>query len=512
MKKYLMILGLFVFTLSCSDLDGELQGKIDPEAAAVEGNVSLILEAAYQALDPFASQDQSWALEEHTSDEAAGPTRGPDWDDGGIWRQLHRHTWSSSHPLVNTTWGNLLSGVFKSTQVLEFNPTPQQAAEAKFLRAFFSFNVLDLWGIMLLREPGEDLTLPPSILLNRTDGIDFIIDDLESILADLPETNDNGRATKDAARVLLAKAYLNKAVYKATNADGGAQKGPFTFASSDMDQVIKYCDEIIASGRYSLDENYYDNFRPENTSLSSENIFVINNERGSATAQVNTRYFMTHHPNQTPEGWNGFNTLAELYDSFDASDTRRGLPHQNFPELNGKTGVDAGFLFGQQFDKDGNPLKDRTNQPLAFTKDFNLDNSDEIRGIRINKYFVDFENIFAQANDYVFFRYADVLLMKAEAIMRGGTPTGGQTAASIVNDLRDIRGATTPFENTLIALLAERAREFYWEGFRRTDQIRFGTFLDAFQEKPASTEKFLLFPIPPGALSLNPNLTQNPGY
>lgn len=511
MKKYLLIFGLFLFIAGCTSLDEELEGSIDAGTAAAAGNAADILTSAYQALNAFGTQDNIWALAEHTSDELAGPTRGPDWDDGGVWRDLHTHNWASSSNFVNSSWGGQLSGVFRATQVLEFLPTPQQEAEAKFLRAFFSFHVLDGWGLVLGREPGEDLTQPPSIFLGRAEGIDFVIAELEESVANLPETNP-GRATKNAARALLAKAYLNRAVYKATNADGGAQKGPFTFDAADMNKVIQYADQVINSGQFSLDEDYFDNFRPDNANLSSENIFVKENALGGDSGNIASRWFMTLHYNQTPGGWNGFVALSDLYDSFEDSDIRRGLPHEDFPELDGKTGVDVGFLIGQQFDKDENKIKDRPGADLVITKDFSLTNSNERQGVRVIKYVMDFNNLNNPENDYVLLRYADVLLMKAEAILRGGTPTGGQTALSIVNELRSVRNTGPCVNLDLTELLKERSRELYWEGWRRNDQIRFSTYLNAFQEKPVSTEKFLLFPIPPSALSLNPNLTQNPGY
>jgi len=405
----------------------------------------------------------------------------------------------------------MLNGIFISTQVLEFDPNAQQEAEAKFLRAFFSFHVLDNWGLVLGREPLEDLTQPPSITLGRAEGIDFVIEELEVALPNLPDTNP-GRATKNAARGMLMKAHLNRAAYKATNADGSAQKGPFTFEAADMNAVIKYADDIINSGQYSLDSDYFDNFRPDNANLSSENILIKSNARGGDSGNLASRWFMTLHYNQTPGGWNGFVALSDLYDSFESTDVRRGKSHTEFPELDGQTGVDAGFLIGQQFTKDGVKIKDRPGADLVITKDFSLTNSNERQGVRVIKYIMDFDNLNNPENDYVFLRYADVLLMKAEAIMRGGTATGGDTPASLIGEIRTVRGATAPFEGTLEALLQERSRELYWEGWRRNDQIRFSTYLNAFQEKPASAEKFLLLPIPPNALSTNPNLTQNPGY
>jgi len=133
-------------------------------------------------------------------------------------------------------------------------------------------------------------------------------------------------------------------------------------------------------------------------------------------------------------------------------------------------------------------------------------------GLRVVKYPIDFENFNNPENDYALIRFADVLLMKAEAILRGGTDSQGQSALAIVNDLRTVRGASALGSLDLTELLKERSRELYWEGWRRNDQIRFGTYLNAFQQKPVSTEKFLLFPIPPDVLSVSPNLKQNPGY
>ncbi|RYF10404.1 MAG: RagB/SusD family nutrient uptake outer membrane protein, partial [Flavobacteriales bacterium] len=111
-------------------------------------------------------------------------------------------------------------------------------------------------------------------------------------------------------------------------------------------------------------------------------------------------------------------------------------------------------------------------------------------------------------NDWVYYRYSDALLMKAEAQLRISQTT---SALTLVNSLRTVRGASALTSLTLDVLLDERGRELYWEGFRRQDLIRFGKFLAAWQEKPASEAKYLLFPIPDNQLG-NPNLVQNPGY
>jgi hypothetical protein len=112
-------------------------------------------------------------------------------------------------------------------------------------------------------------------------------------------------------------------------------------------------------------------------------------------------------------------------------------------------------------------------------------------------------------NDFPFLRYADILLTKAEALMRKGDDG---PALTIVNELRSVRGASELSGITLDELLAERARELYYEGWRRTDLIRFGKFLEAWSEKEASNQRYLLYPFPSGQIVANPDLKQNFDY
>ena len=339
----------------------------------------------------FDTQDNIFSLQEHTSDELAAPTRGGDWDDAGVWRNLHTHNWASSNPRIEASYNGLLSGIFRSTQVLEFDPSEEQAAKARFLRAFFAFHLVDNFGLVLGREPGEDLTAPPSITLNRPEGINFVISELEEVLNDLPDVGDATVASKNAGHFLLAKAYLNRAVYMATDAStNGATAGPFSFDTSDMNMVIENVDAIIASGDYTIETMYFDNFSPTNTEDSSENIFVSENIRGNNPANTHSRWHMTLHYNNQPDGWNGFVTLAEIYDLYEDGDIRKEFTPDYFE---GNTGMNAGYLLGQQFAADGTPLEDRNGDPLAFTKEFSLTNSNEVNGIRVIKYPPDFTNL-----------------------------------------------------------------------------------------------------------------------
>ena len=135
----------------------------------------------------------------------------------------------------------------------------------------------------------------------------------------------------------------------------------------------------------------------------------------------------------------------------------------------------------------------------------------ELNGIRVVKYVPDYGAQFPTSQDWVFYRYADVLFMKAEAILRGGTGTA-TIATSLVNQVRTRAGLPALTSITTDNLLDELGREFYWEGRRRNDLIRFGKFLLPWQEKAQSEPKRLLFPIPNRSLASNPNLIQNPGY
>src|SRR5215212_5046467 len=109
-------------------------------------DVSVLLTGAYRDLNVFQNQDGPFSLQENSSDEMLVPTRGGDWDDNGVWRVVHTHGWNADHPQVGASFNALLKTVFDATNVLTFNPSATQAAEAKFIRAFAMYSVLDLYG------------------------------------------------------------------------------------------------------------------------------------------------------------------------------------------------------------------------------------------------------------------------------------------------------------------------------------------------------------------------------
>lgn len=499
--QYLMLVGLFTAFFSCTKLDEKFNDSV---SSVVEGAIDpqTILQGAYNALNtPFQDQSRFWAAQQHSSDETLGPTRGPDWDDNGVWRVLHTHKWDADHGFLRDTYRELLQAQYAATNVLAVNSTPQQKAEARFIRALAMFAVLDGWDQVPFREGDNfnDLTKLPETK-KGADAATFLISELNAIIPALP----NGpvfKANKDGARALLMKLHLNKGAF--------SNRAAPTFDNADMNQVITLADQIIANPAYQLQVNFFENFAPNNATISRELIYALENTPGVRGGNVRSRWFAQLHYNQNPSGWNGFTTLSDFYDKFEATDKRR---EATYPGVTNVSGLKVGFLVGQQFDQNGVALKDRKNQPLAFTRQVKLvetGNDLEVTGIRVVKYPVDYVSGDQSDNEYVIFRYADVLLMKAEALLRTNR---APEALVIVNQIRAIRGASALGAVTLDILLDERGRELYWEGWRRQDLIRFGKFLNPWQEKPTDDPKALLFPIPNEQLAVNPNLRQNPGY
>ena len=510
------LLAFLQATSSC-ELTETLEGQLN-ESQIPRGDPAALLQGVYNAQrDPIQGCVSVFALEEVSTDARIMPTRGPDWDDNGKWRQLYNHTWDPSNERVRDTFNQLEGIIYSSTDLLRFDPTVQQAAESRFLRAWATFLLLDLYDQVLYREPGENLSQLSKVRKGSV-ALDYIVSELNAIQASLPD-GPVGRATKDAARVLLMKCYLNKGVY--------ANRAAPTFAAADMNQVITLADQIITSNRYSFTPNYFDNFAPNNSAIGRENIFTQLNTFGNSGPTRDFWKFVSHYNMRPVDGYNGPATTAAFYDLFEATDKRRGVAYDvaGGPANPGRR-INVGFLAGQQYNLTTDaPLQTRGGAPLSFTKDINLFETGpdlESKGIRPTKYPVDYVSEAkggnGAENDHVSFRLADVLLMKAEAILRGGTATSagsfGATPLAIVNALRTdpSRGASALTALNLDALLDERGRELYGESWRRQDLIRFGKFLQARKDKPQSAPKYLVYPVPQTQVDVNSNITQNPGY
>jgi hypothetical protein len=137
--KYIKILttlvGASVLSFSCTKLDEKLRDSLTQESTSV--NAAGLLQSAYESLNgPLQDQTGTWSANEFTTDEALGPTRGPDWDDNGVWRVLHAQTWNADHAFLRDCFRGLLQSQFAATSVLQKNPSATQAAEARFIRAY----------------------------------------------------------------------------------------------------------------------------------------------------------------------------------------------------------------------------------------------------------------------------------------------------------------------------------------------------------------------------------------
>ena len=534
----------------CTKLDEGLNSTLtNQQTAAALGasGTGLLLQAAYADLrGPFGDVGQLINLTGNASDESLVATRAGDWDDNGAWRVMHNHSWNADLGSILGTFNSLNKINFDATNVLAFGPTPAQAAEARFLRAYALYNILDFYGQYPIRNPGDNLLNAPEVKSGAA-ASDFIISELNAVLATMPapSANVNYKGTADAVRFLLMRCYLNRGAF--------ANRATPTFADADMQQVITLGNAIISSGRYSYTPDYFDNFTADNQSKMKEGIWAYDNTSGVSANNMDVRsfwYSTLHYNSYDPKapnaGWNGFSTVAEFYNTFGVTTSTTQTPSDTLLDqrIGGRfkkgvtdvpgSGLRPGLLIGQQFDDLGNKKHYRgwvaADGPNAKLLSFNpvigagmfetVPGLLEATGIRILKYAPDFANYDGAAgNDVVIFRYADAVLMVAEAMMRKAAPDNAG-ALTMVNTLRAARGAAPLPSMTLVAptnyvpttLLAERGRELYREWVRRTDLIRFGVFLRPWPYKPADDPKYLLYPIPSQALAANPNLKQNPGY
>lgn len=505
----ILFLPLIVFGMlavqACTDLEVEDTDSVFTPITGTTftGNANDLLASAYNDLNAISDQANIYSLYEHTSDEMIPPTRGTDWGDNGIWRTLHAHTWDASHAYVLGSWNQLNGRVFRCNQVLASTnpaPTAEQIAEAKFLRAFYMYHVMDLWGKVPFRNVDEGVEVNPKVL-TRSEAFDFIEKDLLDALPALPTVGPGGnvaKASKAAANTLLARLYLNKAVYKAAD-----PAGPYTFDNADMTKVIQACDAVLADG-FTLETDYFDNFE---TGATKELIFTCNGNNGSPQNRVH----MTLHYDNNPSGWNGFTTLADFYAKFENGDQRKGKAGAK--DGTPYSGLDYGFLEGQQYKDNGDQIiNSRNGLPLSFSSDVPLAGANTAQGVRVIKYHpydLDGNPENAEYPKYILFRLGDVVTMKAEAQLRSGATGDAETT---LDNLRSVRGVGSIAPLTLDKMLDERGREMYWEGVRRIDQIRFGTWSSTWSEKTITDPTRVLFPIPQQALDSNPNLSQNDGY
>ncbi|WP_036152675.1 RagB/SusD family nutrient uptake outer membrane protein [Maribacter forsetii] len=541
MKKQAIILSLMMMTLfgfqSC-DIEEEIIDEALGEELLTNADTATLLAPAYNNMRRVYGHRWFFALQTFSADEGMLPTRGSDWFDGGVFQELHTHSWTPTHRYTTETFEHITAGLATSSQAISFlDEGTQEYAEAVALLSHFMWVALDAYGQVPYRGISDiNFNADPQVLTG-SEAISTIITNLETVMPALPTGKNTVRYTQDAAKSLMARIYLNKAVYEDRYAAN------FSFSNEDMQSVIDLTTEVIESGAHSLESNdYFSMFDPDNEN-HSEIIWAVKNEKtsvviGGRSVSRNTtnglsRGLLYKVDGGWEEGSDAGCALPEFLDTFDPVNDSRYFK-ENYPNEEGTIALDdyeinRGFLEGQLYGiktEDGSPVinDDQTIDIVPvqlFTRDFTFaDHTREVSliaenqsvGVRVSKWSI--EDLGANRDDtgvdITVFRLADLFLMRAEAKLR----LGSGDALSDINAVRVARGGAdfALSSATLNDVYLERGFDFYWEYHRRTDQIRFETWEDAWLDKTDSDPNKRLFPIPPGPLAQTPGLVQNPGY
>lgn len=494
MKKiFFVFLLLISVQFGCTKLDDVLYDKVPADEYTADP--ILLMSPIYAPMREFIDWGGWWFAQEITSDAVVCPTRGPDWDDGGKWRVLHQHTWDNNTEAVNTMWSRFYSGVLSANEFIETqaefagDPIIDDAlAKAKVLRAYYYYLLIDNYKDVPYIT--QYLGAPAQPMRNfRADIFNEIVKEIEDNVGLIQPSTTKTGMTKAAAFSLLAKLYLNHAVYTGT-------VDPAYWAKAEA-----VTDSIINLGNYSLESDALAPFVTNNES-SPENIWVIPFNEDTYTGfnlHMRTLHYNSNLTFEMVVGpWNGFAVMYDHFMTYDENDRRRD-----------------GFLVGQQYTFGGAEIIDQGAGavPLVFNPVIPAlqmgegNTPEEIRnsGARVVKFEIKRGAKDNLSNDFPIFRYADVLLMKAEALIRQG-----QNGDEYVNAIRNRAGLDSWTGVTLAQLLQERGREMFWEGHRRQDLIRFGEFNKSWWEKDASSPDRNTFPIPQWTIDSNPNLALPP--
>lgn len=531
-----------------------------------EANVPLLVGQCYAEVKWLHDHWGYWGVVTLTADEGLCPTRMPDkdWADGGYWRNLNTHNWNEMGGAFRNIWNTTIAGAVLCNKLLKTlddykssmseQVYAQYTGELEVMRSYYYYMLFDCFGRIPYLEEFVDKASDP--LMEPCDVWSHLVDCLEKNAPNLPAVTDDasralnyGRATQGLAYALLARLYLNAESFDCTPANiklNNTHSTPIKTSADFYTNCVRCCDAIINAGSYSIEPDYFTNFKIDNSS-SKENIFVIV-ENGEANIDersggdgmmlnklrislltLNYNHQKTYNMLETP--WNGFCARPSFIDRFAATDVRG-------PGNEGQGTNDTkqwGWFLGPVYDASGNLCKDKdeAKSDAIIVKDVtSLTEASDLEGARCIKYEIDKAGKFKYSeNDFVLFRYADVLWMKEEAILRGGAGASGWGSADFQTLRRrtfayDADGdaayrAAYPDALTLNGILDERGREFAWENMRRRDLIRFGKFnkADYVQFISATDEYRKWFPIPYKVLEKsvrdengNPIWTQNPGY
>lgn len=572
-----IIVSIFFLTqLGCTSLDEDV---LD-ESLTGPGNAETISGAiapAYGQISWTWRHTNYYGMQLLAADEAILPYRGgTDWFDGGKFMAVHQHEITSGNDLVGDSWNELAKNLSRTIAAIEALRPLSEAGNTEAsgalhemiaLRAYLNMLALDSWGIAFQKESTDEI----SVLLRTQDAIDYIQNDLLSVVNVINTDKGPGRLTQGAVWGFLARLHLNAAVYR-------DPYGTPSFTQADMDKVIEYATNIISSGDYSLSPEYFELFNDENNS-NPELIFALDqrgvlrreHSRWAYWSIAGSMFPRPEHP--SADGTDGpaitsdfYQTWVDAYGADDPADVdarfyqRNTMVPAGLQDLTGLTpendedhyycvpalefemdrGILRGVQWGPRKGNDGQFLtcgdgttriypveQTKGNNPTGYVNhtevvDFTNDGRLHNTGFRVSKY--QFSRTSPNGNnfssvDLVMMRLAEIYLMRAEAKLRNGDAPGALTDVNTVRTSRNARPDQTPAalsEIDLDIMFRERGFELYWEGFRRSDQIRFGKYEDTWTEKTNTDVTKRLFPIPQRAIDGASNvpgfLVQNEGY
>ena len=529
--------GLLAMTLTgCTDLDMSPNSQYTEDPSQNSGVDPMIVVEAKMAdvyyhlagtLGRRYMEAQCLASDEFTALAFAGG-----YYDSGTYAHQALHCSSPNDASIGW-YDDVTAGITKANTILEdlgSGASAQMKAPARAIRAYYTWILMDSYGDtpILDKVQAEGSVVPRSSRKEVAEWIESELNDIIPALTDDVTENTYGKPTKWMAEALLAKLYINWPVYTAESVD---QYDAATAANPKLDACIAACDEIINSGKFNLGSvDYLHKFSYDNGWTVEDFIYAIPydaiNRQGMQYARPRTFKDMK-------------NLLPNVYGSTDKFTQSFGGNMVVTPEFAKLFSLDGDIrnlciLRGDVYVRDPKTLRPTTEpfmykgNQVHFTEDITLakkDNTIEVgndanayqQGCHSIKWFAtpaDYNNGRNQSNDLPIFRYADVLLMKAEALTRQGS-SGAKT---LFNQIRSYAGAPTiANEPTLQEIYDERGREFFDENWRRNDMIRFGHYEDEFfphyKDFPDANfdKRHRIFPVPQNTINLN-GWEQNPGY
>ena len=538
MKHRFFALSVLAMSLSLTSCLDETPKDQIPETEIYDSANSLYVNAVASLYNYIGAHEEGEGLQGTcrgiydyntlTTDEAIIPIRGGNWYDGGLWENMYNHTWTATDTDLYNVWKYLYKVIVLSTKSLETIEkhkallTEQQrvdyTAEVRAVRAMYYYYAMDMFGRIPILQSSTQKTADIR-QSNRSDVFWYVVKELQDVAPLLANEHSNlqgnyyGRVTRPVAWFLLAKLSLNAEVYTDDDwTDSSRPDGKTIMFDIDGNKknawqtCVHYCDLITAAG-YTLEADYSKNFAVHNEG-STENIFTIPLDKILYLNEFHYLFRSRHYAHGGAySGASENGTCATLHtmavNGF-GTETPDARLDMNF--YTGKVEVDGKYVTLD----DGTPLEYK---PLAVEKNLTASPYLETAGARMKKYEVDrtaYSDGRMPDNDIVLYRYADVLLMKSEAKVRNG-----ESGDEEINAVRSRVGMPS-LPATLDNLLNERLLELVWEGWRRQDMIRFGTYCKQYDiHTPSEADKkgyTTVFPIPEKTHELNPNLKQNPGY